>query len=146
MGCDKIQSKINEFSYSQDNKLSYSEFCVMMNKRRTSEKDGEQAEDRERYFEDLKLLLSVECDAAVREAAEARIKLHCLNCGVMICHGDYLTFERFESCKRLRQGSSSSFERFEYMELFRIGMFHLRMNKTIQVGIGSEILPRVLWK
>ena len=46
LGCDKIQSKINEFSYSQDNKLSYSEFCVMMNKRRTSEKDAEQAEDR----------------------------------------------------------------------------------------------------
>lgn len=96
---------------------------------------GEQAEDRERYFEDIKLLLSVDCDVAVREAAEARIKLHCLNCGVMICHGDYLTFERFESCKRLRQGSSSSFERFEFMEIFRIGMFHLRMNKTIQVGI-----------
>ena len=95
---------------------------------------GEQAANREKFFEDLRKILSVDCDTGEREAAESRIKEHCLNCGEMICHGDYLTFERFESCKRLRQGSISSFERFEYMPIFRIGMFHLRMNKTIQVS------------
>ena len=52
--------------------------------------------------------------------------------GELICHGDQLTHERFESCKRLAQGSSSAFERFEYMPIFRLGTFHMRMSKTIQ--------------
>ena len=80
---------------------------------------GEQAQDREKYFEDLRMMLSVECETVEREAAEERVKEHSLNCGVMISHGDYLTFERFESCKRLRQGSASAFERFEFMSVFR---------------------------
>ena len=80
---------------------------------------GEQAEDRGKYFDDLKLMLSVDCKVEIREEAESRVMEHCLKCGVMICHGDYLTFERFENCKRLRQGSMSAIERFEFMKVFR---------------------------
>ena len=80
---------------------------------------GEQAKQRDPYFVDLRKILSVECEAAEREAAESRVKAHCLDCGEMICHGDYLTFERFENCKRLRQGGASAFQRFEFMPIFR---------------------------
>ena len=80
---------------------------------------GEQAEDKEKYFHDLKLILSVECQVDVREAAEGRIKIHELQVGELICHGDQLTLERFENCKRLRQGSASAFERFEFLPIFR---------------------------
>ena len=41
-----------------------------------------------------------------------------LAAGELICHGDLLTNERFESCKRLRQGSTSAFERFEFSQPF----------------------------
>ena len=101
---------------------------------------GEQAQDRDKYFEDLKLILSVECDNDEREAAEERVKKEEVKAGVLICHGDYLTYERFESCKRLKQGSTSAFERYEFMPIFRIGMFHLRLNKTIQdYGCGMPV-------
>ena len=90
---------------------------------------GEQAEDKERYFKDLKLILSVDCDVKIREDAERRVKEQEKVSGVLICHSDQLTKERFENCKRLKQGSTSAFERYEYMPVFRVGMFHLRMNK-----------------
>ena len=70
--------------------------------------------------------MSVDCDKETREAAEERIKEQVKKSGVLICHGDQLTEERFESCKRLKQGSTSCFERYEFMPIFRIGMFHLR--------------------
>ena len=87
---------------------------------------GEQAADKAKYFEDLKKIMSVDCDKETREAAEERIKEQVKKSGVLICHGDQLTEERFESCKRLKQGSTSCFERYEFMPIFRIGMFHLR--------------------
>ena len=80
---------------------------------------AEQAEDKEKYLEDLKIILSVESGNDVREAAENRIKKEVLKAGELICHGDQLTNERFESCKRLKQGSTSAFERFEFMPIFR---------------------------
>ena len=80
---------------------------------------GEQAENKEEYFQDLKLCLSVECSTPHREEAEKRIKESVLKAGELICHGDQLTHERFENCKRLRQGSASAIERFEFMPIFR---------------------------
>ena len=35
---------------------------------------GEQAADKPKYFEDLKKIMSVDCDKETREAAEERIK------------------------------------------------------------------------
>ena len=93
---------------------------------------GEQAVEKAKYFEDLKQILKVDCDNESREASEERVKEHEKKAGVLICHGDQLTEERFESCKRLKQGSVSAVERYEFMPIFRIGMFHLRMSKTIQ--------------
>ena len=87
---------------------------------------GEQADDKVKYFEDLRKILSVECDKETREASEMRIKEQEKKSGVFIAHGDQLTAERFESCKRLKQGSASAFERYEFMQIFRVGMFHLR--------------------
>jgi hypothetical protein len=93
---------------------------------------GEQSEQKESYFSDVRKILSVECQEEERKAAEIRIQEQVLLAGELICHGDQLTNERFESCKRLAQGSSSAFERFEYMPIFRLGTFHMRMSKTIQ--------------
>ena len=93
---------------------------------------GEQAADKDLYQKSLKKILSVECKEEEREAAEFEIKQQVSVAGELICHGDQLTNERFESCKRLAQGSSSAFERFEFMPIFRLGTFHMRMSKTIQ--------------
>ena len=60
---------------------------------------GEQAEDKEEYFKDLELMLSVECEPIRRKAAEKRISKQVLLAGELICHGDYLTDIRFETCK-----------------------------------------------
>ena len=60
----------------------------------------------------------------------------------MICHGDLLTEVRFESCKRLRRMCVTAVERFDFLRVFRLGTFHLRLNKTIQdvvAGIKSEV-------
>ena len=93
---------------------------------------GQQAEDKEGYFSNLRKMLSVDCSEEEREAAEKVVRKQVLLSGELICHGDQLTNERFESCKRLAQGSSSAFERFEFMPIFRLGTFHMRMSKTIQ--------------
>ena len=79
---------------------------------------GEQAANKVFYLNNLKKMLSVECSEEEREAAEAEVKKQVLLTGVLICHGDQLTNERFESCKRLAQGSASAFERFEFMPIF----------------------------
>ena len=42
----EVEATFREYDQNKDNKLSYSEFCVLMNRRRTSEKDVEHAEDR----------------------------------------------------------------------------------------------------
>ena len=91
-----------------------------------------QASDPVRFSEDLKLIYDVECGVETREAAENRVKVVENKAGILICHGDKLTKERFETCKRLAQSGASAVERFEFMPVFRIGMFHLRMNKTIK--------------
>ena len=92
----------------------------------------EQAEDMEQTKEDINLLSNSEVSVTVREEAEKRMKLVEKKAGVLICHGDQLTKERFENCKRLAQSGVTALERFEFMPVFRLGMFHLRMNKSIQ--------------
>ena len=103
---------------------------------------GQQAVDKGEFFRDLDLIQSVDCETVVRKAAEERIAKEVIRAGDMICHGDYLTNIRFLTCKRLRQGSQTALERYEYMAHFFLGMLHLRMNKTIQdiqCGMPSEV-------
>ena len=102
---------------------------------------GQQSGNKEEFFRDLELVLSVDSDTSMRKEAKRRIDQEVLRIGEMICHGDYLTNIRFETCKRLKQGSVTAIERYDYMKIFRLGLFHLRMNKTIQAGIESEICP-----
>ena len=64
-------------------------------------------------------------------AAERRVKSAVTLAGEMICHGDLLTEVRFDSCKRLRRMCVSAVERFDFMRVFRLGTFHLRMNKVL---------------
>ena len=60
----------------------------------------------------------------------------------MIMHGDLLTDVRYETCKRLRRMCVTAVERFQYMNIFRLGTFHLQMNKIIQdvtAGMKAEV-------
>ena len=100
---------------------------------------GQQSRNKELFFKDLDLVLSVDSDPVMRKAAEERIRQEVLGAGEMICHGDYLTNIRFETCKRLKQGSITAIERYDFMKLFRLGLFHLRMTKTIQVNNKTKV-------
>jgi hypothetical protein len=98
---------------------------------------GEQSEDKEKYFQDLTTILDVDGSKEEREVSEGRVKDQIRKSGSLILHGDLLTDLRFETCKRSRRGNITAFERYDYMEIFRLGMFHLHMNKTIQVNNGK---------
>ena len=92
---------------------------------------GEQCEDKEQYKKDLKLIYSFDADKSAKLKAEKRVKAAVTLAGEMICHGDLLTEVRFESCKRLRRMCVSAVERFDFLRVFRLGTFHLRMNKLL---------------
>ena len=103
---------------------------------------GEQSKDKETFFKDLKSIYSVDLDEDVREAAEMRIKEEVKSAGELICHGDLLTDVRFETCKRMRRMAVTAVERFDFLKIFRLGTFHLGMNKVIQdvvAGMKSEV-------
>ena len=104
---------------------------------------GEQCADKETFKKDLKAIYSsIDIDKSVRIEAEERVKKVVAIAGEMICHGDLLTEVRFEACKRLRRMCVTAVERFDFLRIFRLGTFHLRMNKTIQdivAGIKSEV-------
>ena len=105
---------------------------------------GEQLEESEkkRYENDLKVIYSVDVDKITMSEAEQRVKKVVAAAGELICHGDLLTEVRFEACKRLRRMCVTAVERFDFMRVFRLGTFHLRMNKTIQdiaAGMKSVI-------
>ena len=53
-----------------------------------------------------------------------------------------MTDVRFETCKRLRRMAVTAVERFDFLEIFRLGTFHLAMNKVIQdmvAGMKNEV-------
>ena len=103
---------------------------------------GEQAKNKEAFFYDLEVLQSVDCESSKRKEAKKRVDEEVLCAGEMILHGDLLTNIRFETCKRLKQGSITSIERYDYMKIFRLGLLHLRMSKTIQdieTGMPHEV-------
>ena len=103
---------------------------------------GEQSKDKEAFEKDLKMIYSVDLDKPVRLKAEERIKEEVTRAGDMICHGDLLTDVRFETCKRLRRMGVTAVERFDFLKIFRLGTFHLGMNKIIQdivAGMKSEV-------
>ena len=105
---------------------------------------GEQVGESEKevYEKDLKVIYSVDGDKSVRFEAEQRVKEVVSKAGELICHGDLLTEVRFEACKRLRRLCVTAVERFDFLRVFRLGTFHLRMNKTIQdlaAGMKSVI-------
>ena len=78
---------------------------------------GEQSEDKDRYFSDLKIILSVDSERETREAAEKQIMDEVVEAGELILHGDLLTDLRYETCKRSRRNSITAFERFDLMIL-----------------------------
>ena len=103
---------------------------------------GEQVENKSEFKKDLMTIYSTAGDKEDREEAEARVHEEVKKAGVMILHGDLLTDVRFETCKRLRRMCVSATERFDYMNIFRLGTFHLYMNKVIQdivAGMKQEV-------
>ena len=98
----------------------------------------EQSSDKEAFKEDLRMMYLVGSEKDVREAAEERIKAAVKAAGVAILHGDLLTDVRFETCKRLRRMGVSAVERFDFLVYFRLGTFHMGMNKTIQGKSSKE--------
>ena len=103
---------------------------------------AEQSKDKEAFKRDMKIIYSTEAAKAVREEAELRIKEQVKLAGVAILHGDLLTDVRFETCKRLRRMAVSAVERFDFLVYFRLGTFHMGMNKVIQdiqAGIKCEV-------
>ena len=98
---------------------------------------AEQADDPEVYKNDVKIIYSTDVDKYVREAAEERVKVQAEKAGVAILHGDLLTDVRFETCKRLRRLAVTARERYDFLTYFRLGTFHMAMNKIIQdIGAG----------
>ena len=103
---------------------------------------AEQSKDKDAFRRDLKVIYSVDLDKGVREEAEQRIKEEVKVAGVAILHGDLLTDVRFETCKRLRRMAVTAVERFDFLVYFRLGTFHMGMNKIIQdmgAGMKSEV-------
>ena len=103
---------------------------------------GEQLENKEAYMKDLQLIYNADIDEVARVEAEERVKTVVTEAGDMICHGDLLTEVRFEACKRLRRMCVSAVERFDFMKIFRLGTFHLHMNKILMdivSGMKSEV-------
>ena len=103
---------------------------------------GEQSKDKEGFRKDLKVIYSVDVAKDVREEAEQRVKEEVRMAGVAILHGDLLTDVRFETCKRLRRMAVSAVERFDFLTYFRLGTFHMGMNKIIQdvvAGMKSDV-------
>ena len=101
---------------------------------------GQQSENPVEYFENLKLIYSSEVTQKIREKAEEKIKLEVKKAGELICHGDLLTDVRFESCKRLKRMGVSAVERHDFLKIFRLGTFHLEMNKGYllkESGLGQ---------
>ena len=86
--------------------------------------------DKESYLNDLTLLQSPDCNVAERDEAEKRVHQNCLQAGEYVGHGDLLTFERFYLAKRSRKASSTALERLEFIQYFRVELFHMKMNKT----------------
>ena len=79
--------------------------------------------------------LETEEEVEAREAAEARTKQSVKWFGVWIGHGDALTFKMFwMSAKALTQGGVTALERLDYLEIFRVQLLHLKMNKVTETG------------
>ena len=102
--------------------------------------------DREQYVKDIMVqkaamesdtLETVE-DIAAREAAEVRTKAVVQWFGVWIGHGDALTFKMFWlSAKALTQGGVTALERLDYLEIFRVQLLHLKMNKVSSANLAG---------
>ena len=103
---------------------------------------AEQVSDKEAFKKDIKTIYSVASDKLVREEAEKRVKEEVVKAGVAVLHGDLLTDVRFETCKRLRRMAVTAVERFDFLNYFRLGTFHMGMNKIIQditAGMKTEV-------
>ena len=81
------------------------------------------------FLEDLKLIQSEDCEAFAREAAEKRIHAEVLEAGEYIGNGDYLTFQKFYDAKRSLQSAVTALERMEFINYFKVALFHMKMNK-----------------
>ena len=93
---------------------------------------AESLEDKKAFLDDLEVIQDTETSDGVRQAAENRVKEAVLSHGVWIGHGDLLTMKMFYVAKSLRQHSITSIERLDYLEIFRLELFHLKMSKVFQ--------------
>ena len=76
-------------------------------------------------------------DKALRLQAEQRVKCVVQDHGEWIGHGDLLTFQKVRQARLARVGSVSAVGRLEFLGPFRLGLFHLQMNKLgIDIGAG----------
>ena len=69
---------------------------------------------------------------ASRVAAEERVKAVVLEKGERVYHGDLLTFQKFTDAKLMRANCVRALDRFEFMGLCRIQLFHMVMAMRAQ--------------
>ena len=91
---------------------------------------AEHVPNKEDFLCDLKIAQDIDSDTIERERAEKRLHAEVKAAGVYIGHGDQLTFQKFFDAKRLCQSGVTAFERLEYVEYFRLALFHTKMSKT----------------
>ena len=64
--------------------------------------------------------------------AERKVKEACLEYGELILHGDLLTVKMIQEAMLLMSGSSTAFERLDFIGPCRIQMLHMKMKKVCQ--------------
>ena len=80
----------------------------------------------------LSHLEDLDIDDEAREMAERKVKEACLEYGELILHGDLLTVKMIQEAMLLMSGSSTAFERLDFIGPCRIQMLHMKMKKVCQ--------------
>ena len=108
------------------------QYLDILQRRFLHEEVAASVQNRAEYREDLKVIENKEVTAHEREQAEHRVKQEVLRHGAWIGHGDLLTYKMFYVAKSLRQHSVTAFERLDFLEIFRLQLFHMKMAKVFQ--------------
>ena len=80
----------------------------------------------------LQLLENPEASDCEREAAEKTVMAACLEYGEWIGHGDLLNVKMIMEARMLMAGSSTAFERLDFLGPVRIQLLHMKMKKVTQ--------------
>ena len=97
-----------------------------------------QLPENEQYASDLEVVTMIvppdESTAAkaARVAAEERVKAVVLQHGERVFHGDLLTFQKFTDAMLMRTGCVRALDRFEFLGLCRVQLFHMIMAMRAQ--------------